>query len=481
MAATITKEIRNPRGKVFRKLFVKRRSSTTGLFEASWQEITDDVKSWGSISKSIDSVRYSRVRFSDASLVVANDEGKYNPESDESSFWYGYAPQNRSLIKIEAGFVAQTLSSSGIYTNTFLPADPTVFVGVLQGDIEIGSSNEVMLPVTPLLQVFRDFSTRNLSGLTTAGMTASQFLGVLRDQTDGAGGFIFRPFFGDTTTNWSYTSSSIVYKDITSTITSAQPAGTDETRQNDFLEMNVWDAIEKLAEAEDSIPYITRDGKFKFVTRAANTATAAFAFYGRGYYDRITGITIKRINSYKTKISDFYSRVEVKWQDLATTTAVISTQTAMTVGNNNAWNYGHRTFSIENTWLATSTSAVSLANTIFSAVSSVNQEVNFETSFVPHLEVLDLVSMNYESAEQDIYSRWDLADWAGDGTNTSTDLIWAAGDALSFNNDEFKLTSIEMNLDSFECRFIGILSGATARNVSGNIVGSAIIGDAVLG
>jgi len=281
--ATIYSEIKNPRGRVSRKLFLKRRLASTGLFEAAWQEITDDVKSWGSISKSIDSVRYSRVRFSDVAITLGNDNGYYNPEEDENSFWYGYASQQRSLIKIEAGFIAQTLGSNGIYTNTTLPADPTVFIGVVQGDISISDSNEIALPVKPLLQVFRDFSTRNLSGLTTTGMTAAQFITCLRDQTDGAGAFIFRPFFGDTTTYWDYTSSSIVYKDVSSNYQSAQPTDTTTAlEQNDFLEMNVWDVVERLAEAENQIPYITRDGKFKFVSRSANTSTSQFGFFGRG-------------------------------------------------------------------------------------------------------------------------------------------------------------------------------------------------------
>lgn len=479
--ADIYSEIKNPKGKVFRRLYVKRRLASTGLFESSWQDISADVKSWGRISKSIDSVRYSRVRFSDVSLVVANDYGRYNPESDESSLWYGYASQQRSLVKIEAGFIHQTLGSNGVWTNTFLPSDPTVFVGVVQGDISLGDSNDVLLPVKPLLQVFRDFSARNLTGLTTTGMTAGQFMQTLRDQTDGAGAYIFRPFFGDTTTYWNYTSTSIVYKDLNSTITSAQPVGGDEVAQNDFLQMNVWDVIERLAEAENAVPYITRDGKFKFVDRTENTATAAFAFYGRGFQNGRHGTTIKKINSYKTKVSDYYSRVEVKWNSLATTTAVVSTQTAMVVGNNDAWNYGHRTFKVDNPWLATLTSAQSLANTIFQAVSSVPRELDFLSSFVPHLEVLDPVALNYDSTEAAPNSRWDMANWAADDTATSDDLIWAAGEAMSFQGDEFKLTSIDINLDSFECHFVGIKTGGTLPNSGGNTVGSAIVGDAILG
>src|ERR1041385_9203957 len=114
--SSIQKEIKNPKSRVFRRLKIKRRLSTTGLFESSWQDISGDVKSWGRVTKSIDYVRYSQVRFNDVSILIANDYGKYNPESDEGSFWYGYAFEQRTLVKIEAGFVAQTLGTDGIWT-----------------------------------------------------------------------------------------------------------------------------------------------------------------------------------------------------------------------------------------------------------------------------------------------------------------------------------------------------------------------------
>jgi hypothetical protein len=457
--ATILTEIANSKSKVFRRMYIKRRLYSTGLFESSWQNVTNDVKSWGRIQKSIDYVRYSRVRFQDLGILMSNDYGRYNPEDDEASFWFGYASQQRALVKIETGFTHQTQSAAGVWTNTEFPTEPTIFIGVVQGDIALSDSNDVVLPVKPLLQVFRDFSCRNLSGLTTTGMTANQFITALRDQTDGSGNFFFRPFFQDTTTNWEYTSSSLVYKDITNTITSAQPAYGTDTHQNDFLEMNVWEALERLAEAENLVPYITREGKFRFAARTANTTGAQFQFYGRGFRNSTYGITIKRINSYKTKLSDYYSRVEVKWSQLATTTAVVSTQTAMAVGGaNNPWNFGHRTFSVENPWLATVTSAEALASNIFNAVSALPKEIDFSTSFVPHMELLDRVGISYESTEATPGSLWDQNDWAADNTSTATDLIWdlATGDAIRFNEKEFKLTSIDINLDTLECRFVGV-------------------------
>lgn len=476
---TILTEIAKGKSRVFRRLKIKRRLAATGLFETDWQDITADVKRWGRVQKSIDHVRRSRVRFNDVTLMMANDEGRYNPEDDEVSLWNGYASQQRTLVKIEAGFVHQTLAASGVWVNTELPTEPSVFVGLIQGDITLNDDNQVPLPVKPLLQVFRDFACRNLSGLTSTGMSASQFIQLLRDQTDGAGGFLFRPFFQNTTTGWEFTSSSTVYPDISTNPASAAPS-TDPV-QNDFLEMSVWEALERLAEAENAVPYITRDGIFRFLPRDANTTGVQFAFFGRGFESSVYGNTVKKINGYKTKTSDYYSRVEVKWSPLATTTSIVATQTAMVVGNNNAWNLGTRTYQVENPWLGTLTVANALAGTIFAAVSSLPRELDFVTSFVPHLEVLDPVTMSYDSNEASPNSRWDLANWATPGTTTANDLIWAKGNSMSFFADAFKLTSVDINLDSFECRFIGVKTGSRIVNPGGNTVGSAIVGDAILG
>lgn len=456
---TIQTEIKKPKSRVFRKFEIKRRQESDGLFESNWQDLTNDVKKWGAIKKGVDDIRYSQVRFSDMNLTVANDHGKYNPATNLASFWSGYAGQQRTLVRVQAGFTHQTLAADGIWHNTTFPSDPAVFYGIIQGNIVLSESNEVVLPVKPLLQVFRDFSCRNLTGITATGMTASQFITALRDQTDGAGQFIFRPFFQDTTTMWEFTSSSIVYVDVNNTVVSARPVwDPGEPAQNDFPELNVWEVLERLGEAENLVPRISRAGKFLFKNRDSNTTAAAFEFFGKGFFDTDYGHTIKKINSFKDKVSDYYSRVEVKWLDIATTTAVVSTETSMAVtGSNTAWLLGHRTFKIENLWVATLTSAQSLANTVFSQVSAVPEEVNFSTSFVPHLDILDLVKLNYDSSELQQGSRWDMADWAEDATESADDLIWAhpEGDAISFTNKEFKLNSIELDLDKFESRFIG--------------------------
>jgi hypothetical protein len=388
-------------------------------------------------------------------ITVANDRGIYNPEDDEASLWFGYASQQRTLVKIETGFIHQTLASSGIYTNTEYPSNPVAFVGFIYGDIFVSDSNEITFPIKPLTEVFRTFATVNLTGYTTTGMTASRFIQTLRDQTDGSSNYIFRPFFQDTTTNWVFTSSSIIYPDINNTATSVAPG----SQSNDFYEKNCWEAIEKLAESEDLVPYITREGAFVFSDRDPNTTTASFEFFGRGFTPNDYGSTIKKINRFGKKMSSYYSRVEVKWIQTHTTTAIVATQSSMIVsGVNDAWNYGQKTFKLENFWIQTITSARTLCNNIYSQVSARKSEIDFTTSFVPHLELLDLVEISYESSELSSNDRWDINDWAADSTISSNDLIWPiqTGDAIRLAAREFKLVSIELNLDNFESKFVGI-------------------------
>lgn len=455
--ATINTEVRNPKGRVFRRLWMKRRSATTGLFETSWVNISSDVKRWGVISRSIDYERYGKAVLSDVSIIMANDRGKYNPEDDEASLWYNYASQQRTLIKIEAGFIHQTQGSNGIWTNTEFPADPTVFIGFIQGDLSVSDDNEVAFQVRPLLQVFRDFPVRELSGYTTTGRTASQFITMLRDQTDGSSNFIFRPFFNDTTSSWDFTTTTLNYPDIVNTTASVRPNLQNGPSYNDFYDMNVWDVIEKLAEIEDLTAFITRTGTFRFRGRGVNSATSAWDFYGRGYLNSDYGVTIKRINRYGKRLSNYYSRVQVKWNEMGTSGSVVVTQTALVVsGTNNPWKYGHRTFEVENNWINTVTSAQTLAQNIFQTVSTLTAELDFTTSFIPHLELLETIRVSYDTSEKGILSRWDLADWA-DNTATS-DLVWSnpVGDAIAFSNKQFKLVSIELDLDNLESRFIGI-------------------------
>lgn len=436
----------------------------TGLFEDDWLEITDDIKKWGKIKVSIDAIRLNKFQFSPLVVTVSNDDGRYNPEDNESSLWYGYMQQQRTLFKVECGLIDQTLSSDGIWINNFYPDSSrwdesyfdgsaewdsdgdAAFTGIINGDIPLTDNNEVTFNVAPLTQVFRDFAARNISGLD-ASITASRFMTLLRDQTDGAGSYIFRPFFGDTTTNWDISTTTVQYANL------------NTNTAKDIREMNAWDAIEKLAEAENHVAYISRDGVFKFRPRDANTSTVAFEFFGGvGVHDTTYGHTIKKIYSYGKRMSKFYSRIQVKHTDLDTTTSFEVREATLTVsGDSAAWNLGQKTLSIENFWIPTSTVAQTIASSLFNDYSAVKNEIEFSTTLVPHLDILDRISITYDASPTNYINLWDQNNWADTAAAavTGEELVFdpSTGEAIKLTADEFKFQSIEIDLDRLECRF----------------------------
>lgn len=446
MASSLLKEIKKPSSRIFRRLFVKRKSATTGLFESEWQDISTDVQTWGRVRKEIDNVRYGKLTLSDIVMRLDNTLGRYNPEDEDSSLWFGFGSQQRSLIKIEAGFVHQEKNAGGIWVNTEYPTTSSVFHGIISGDIFLSDQNSIALPVRPLLQVFRDYPARNLTGFTSTGLTASQFMTMIRDQTDGSGNLIFRPFFGDTVANWNITATTNVYANL------------NTSTAEDVFDRNVWEIMEKLLEAENMVTYIKRDGTFNFTYRDP-TSTVAFHFFGAGFVDTEYGHTIKKISKYGKKQTDYYSRVEVKFRDADTITSFRVRESSFTVtGSNDPWNRGHRTFPFENLWIANTASADTILDTIFENVTVLKNQIEFNASFVPHLEVLDRVRLSYDTGDTDIDSRWDLNDWAENATSTASDLIWSlvSGDAIHLVNQDFKTLSVELDLDKMETKITGI-------------------------
>jgi len=427
--SSIFKEIKKGRSRIFRRARIKRKLSTTGLFESNFQDISSDVIRFGSIKSSVDSVRANRFVFNNLKLKMENSLGKYNPADDESSLWFGFENQQRTLVSIETGFIHQTLSTGGIWTNVEYPAstlwdvekwngsslwdgsETVDFRGIIAGDIFSGSKNQITLNVKPLTQIFIDFPAEDLTGYTSTGLTSQQFIEMLRDQTDGSGSFIFRPFFGDTTGNWIIDTTSITYPNLNT--------GTAD----DVRDKNVWDVIEKLAEAENFVAYISNGGIFNFRAKTQSTATT-FQFSGLNSFDSRFGHTIKKINRFGKKLTNYYSRINVKFREENTSTSFVTKKSSFKVeSGDNPWNLGHRSLEITNVFIQTSSVAETVADTLFNELSALNDEIEFTASFVPHLELLDKISLTYDSSPTKTESLWDLNNWE---TASSQGLVWDA-------------------------------------------------------
>lgn len=460
--ASLINLIKKPVGKVFRRFLVKRRSNTTGAFEATWQDLSRYVKKWGSFGSSIDTPRFGDLKFDNANVQVINIDGTFNPNDNADSFWSGYADLQRSLVRIEAGFVHQTQSTGGIWTNTEFPTTTTMFQGVISGDIFMSSRSEVSIPLKPIMQIFRDYPARDMRGYTTTGMTAGAWFTRLRDHTDGSASLVFRPFIGDgTTTDWSIASGTVDYGTSPTINTTTSYVALNTSTSNDIYDLDCWGVTERIAQAENYLAFISREGKFLFQSKTA-TASVQFEFYGLGsspVSSRTYGHTIKSVGQYGKRLTAYYSRVAVKYNRDDTSSSFVNTSSTFLIdGSNLAFNLGHRTFSIENYFLFNSTNAALVASAVLTDISSQSEEIEFTTTFIPHLNLMDRISVTYDATDfVSSRSLWDLNDWADSSTDTSSDLIWdtSRGDSIVLSAVNFKVLSISIDLDNLETTFIG--------------------------
>jgi hypothetical protein len=451
---------------VFRRILIKRRSQTTGAFEDDWFDITKDVKKFGSIKYDADSRFLGRFRFPTVNVTVANDDGQFNQETSPYSYWYGYLSRQRTLVRIEAGFYEEVDNGDGTWSHIEYPSvarwdeayydaanfddesGSAIFTGYIGGDLIENDNNEVVLQIKPLNEVFREYAGRNLTGFNSS-LTASDFITLVRDHQDPSGNRVFLPFFQDTTTGFSITSTVVEYANL------------NTSTAEDVRDSNVWEIIEKLAQSENFLPLVTADGRFRFVSRDANTSTSAFTFNGLGVYDFEYGNTIKRVSFIGPRMTKFYTRVAVKWAEADTTSSFEIVESTLTVNPPSAaWQYGQRTFSIDNFWIPNATVAASISSAIFTDYSALKREIDFQTTLVPGLDLLDQISISYDiSRFSESYNLWDIGEWADTigAAATGSELIWDPQDGLSIylNNEEFALISVEINLDNFECRFVG--------------------------
>jgi len=130
----------------------------------------------------------------------------------------------------------------------------------------------------------------------------------------------------------------------------------------------------------------------------------------------------------------------------------VETSTALAIdGSNNPWNLGYRSFEVVNLWLPTA-AANSVASYLLTELSSNTEEIEFTATFMPHINVLDKITVNYDATPFESSSLWDLNDW-------DTELTWhsGSGDAIVLNNASFKVLSVEVDLDELETKIVAKL------------------------
>lgn len=425
--SNIASLIRRPVKYPFRKVEIKRRQVSDAQYESSWQDITRFVEKFGILQTSVDDVRINQFVHSGVNLTVKNDFGEFNPEWDGQSMFYGYLTRVRTLVRVSAGYT----DGSG---NQF-PSDPVQGVFIMTGEINVVSqNNQVNLNCKSLVNIFQEVRADEIGGIT-ASITASEILTKIRDATDGSSNLLFRTFI--TSTSW----------DIQSTTNVITSLGTTTS----LSEFSVWELMNKLAEAENFVVYITRQGGVVFGDRTPNSADPSFFLYGAGYRDP----NIIRISSYKEAVDKLFTQIRFQYIGDDTTTSFIEAGTQTTIDTRSVeWKYGRKTYEFENNFFSTNTGTAQLvASRILNEFANLRSELEMDCLFLPQVEVLDRLAISYREGTLGTEYLWDMKDWAAD-TSTSDGvnvLFWASETSatIDFTQKNFKILSKKTNLDTF--------------------------------
>lgn len=412
MPSSLATLITNPTAKVFRRLYMKRRLLATGLFETDWQNMTEFVKRWGYIESSVDQIQLNRFTQSGFNVTVRNDTGKFNPESNTQSFWFGYLTRYRTLVKVEAGYCDEADSE--------LPADPTQGIFLLDGEIQIGSNNEAVLNCRALSSVFSEVRAVDVAGLG-ATQTASNILAKIRDHTDGSSASVFGQFVSASA--WLIPSLTTNYLLNTT---------------GSLASMTCWDLMTKLAESEAHMLAINRTGGVEF--RARDSIRNSFTLYGQGFPRQ----NVIRLNDFKEALDKYYTFFRFKYLEADTSTSYVTAGTTTTVTPGNlSWKYGARVYQFEHDFFQTSTVAQAVVNNLFTEFSVLKTELRLLTKFMPDIDISDQVGLYYRSydlAGTTIWEgfAWDAANWNGD-----------TGENFDWYGVPFTVLSKQTNLDDF--------------------------------
>lgn len=407
-------EINSPQSNnMFRRAYVRRRSNTTGLYEASWTPVTEFVEKFGSISRAIDDTRINFFQQSAINLTLRNDTGAFCPETNPNSLWYGYMTRYRTLVKIEAGYTAAD--------GTELPTDTTLGVFIMNDEIPInGEKNTVVVQCRALTAIFDEVQATDIVGLNST-QTASQLITKIRDHTDGAGNFVFQQFISSGA--WTIQSTTALYNP-TSTAYSGK---------------SVWEFMNELAVDETFVVYINRTGGFEFRNRAARSAVSVFSLNGLGFTDQ----NVHTIDEFKEPLNKLFTFFRLKYIDSDTTTSFLTAGSTTTVDpSSTAWKYGSRIYEFESLMLANTNQAQNVLESVANEFSFLKDELKLTANFMPQLEVLDRVNFSYKSY-LDNANLWDFFFWGA--------AWWDEKEAVfEWLNHGFKLIGIEHNLDTFK-------------------------------
>lgn len=243
---TLLEAIESGKSKAVRRVYIKRRD-VNGNYEQNWfridildnQNKLIDIGSF-EISIDADAGEIANYEATGLSIVLNNENGHFGVETKSESIFYGYLNRKLSKIKIDAGYEDSDGNDVGV---------DTVFEGVIDS-VQVGEDQKAQIRCLSYVEILNSYP---ISDLNIAGVqTVSEAVNLIMNRqkiTD------FIPYVPAANT-------------LNPTIEIASYEGT------------YWDALKKLAQESNSIPYLVGNN-FKFMDRVASTSVV-YAFKGKG-------------------------------------------------------------------------------------------------------------------------------------------------------------------------------------------------------
>lgn len=432
MPQTALQMLTRSKADVFRRFAIKRRlDASSGDYETSWQDLSTEVKRWGSVQWSVDETKYSFFQQAAMSIQVKNDSGLFDHEINPASFWYGYLTRHKTLCRVDAGFIDPDDKTTEIppVLGTVVASTSTQFIGVMSEPVRLDGENVATLNIKSLSSILEEvpanlLSVATVGAVNTGRLTASNLIGRMRDMTDGSANFILRKFITSTAWTIAATTQTLTALDTTTVVDGE----------------NCWSLAVKLAEISNKAVWIDKLGGFHFDAKDPTT-TVQFVFSGYPFNNTTYGHTIKKVNNVEEDLNLLFNRIMVRYSSGAND-YVLKNQ-AITVGDSTtAWKYGTRTLSIENSWL-NATNAEIIASTLFVDLSVLKDKAELSCKYIPTLNILDRAVIDYDLSPEG-GSLWDVMTWDTDNWDGTR------GPTFHFSGKEFKVVKINHNLDSMD-------------------------------
>jgi hypothetical protein len=412
---SIVSEIKKSNAIAFRRIYMKRRSYND--YESSWNTIPSKyIRNYGNIDIGIEGIKVNFFKFSGYNFKVDNVDGYFSDVTDDRSFFYGYTCIPRTLVKVEAGYIA----SDG----TEYPTNSTLFVGIVNGNIDFESNNLMDFNCDHLSQIFDEF---NADAITSFGgnYTASQIFTKIKNHQDSNAVSIFQKYISIGA--WHIDSTTTQY--AISTNTSLQG-------------LSLWEFMTKIAEAENKTVEVDRTGEFYFRNKIATQSTSVFHFSGIGDNNHAYGHNIMDITNSK-KYNKVYNRIRIRNNDADTISSYYTKAESWSWGDStSSYLYGVKTYNVENIFIPTATCST-IADNIYNEYVNPKYEVRLKTKFVPHLNLNDLIDVTYKTKQYFTGDRWDEFQW-GFG-------FWGyrTGYNINLETNQYRIIQIHHDIESF--------------------------------